>query len=173
MCILEIRKFHAEAKKKSKKWDQTRSSDRMKDFGGARDGTCGRAVYQQNLLYTGQFDLKEVLPEENYSHFMVFSVAICILVSPQLAVTHGSYAGQLLQYFVSQGAELYGKEFLVYNVHALLHLVKDAQRFGSMDKGAAWKFENFMQRLKRKVRSGTKPAAQIVRRTLEEQETIP
>lgn len=122
---------------------------------------------RQFLLYTGKFVLKDVLPEANFNHFMTLSIAMCILVNLKLVAQHGVYAHQLLLHFVSKSGQLYGPEFLVYNVHSLLHLTRDAQRFGCLDNCAAWKFENHMQVLKRKVRTGKNPAVQLVKRILE------
>lgn len=51
--------------------------------------------FRQFALYTGKIVLKGVL--------------------------HSSYAHDLLRYFAEKGAILYG-QFLVYNVHSLLHL---------------------------------------------------
>ena len=47
------------------------------------------------------------------------------------------YAHQLLQHFVSKCAELYGREFLVYNVQTLAHIAREAQHFGDLDSGAS------------------------------------
>ena len=124
--------------------------------------------FRQSLLYTGQFAFKGIVPDIYYNHFLLFSVAICILVSPTLVSRHGRYANQLLHHFVSRGVELYGREFLVYNVHSLTHLHAAALRFGCLDNCAAWKFESYLHSLKKKVRSGKNPTVQIVKRVLEE-----
>jgi hypothetical protein len=123
--------------------------------------------FRQFLLYTGQFALKDILPDPLYQHFMCLSVSINILVSENLSERHKDYAGQLLKYFVEQCKDLYGDEFLVYNVHSLIHLKDDVEEYQSLDNCAAWVFENYMQQLKKKVRSGTNPAAQLVKRVLE------
>ncbi|XP_069107406.1 uncharacterized protein [Argopecten irradians] len=125
---------------------------------------------RQFLLYTGQFVLKDVLSHPYYNNFMVLSVAICILVSEEMAFNYRDYAHQLLQHFVSKCKDIYGREFLVYNVHSLVHLKKEVEKFGCLDKCAAWPFESYMQTLKRKVHCGQNPASQIVKRVLEENE---
>lgn len=67
-----------------------------------------------------------------YEHFLVLSVASSILISPALAFSHRDYAKQLMKYFVEQGRVLYGDEFLVYNVHSMLHLADVVREFGCM-----------------------------------------
>ena len=111
--------------------------------------------------------LKGILKSELYDHFLTFSVASSILVSPKLAESHRDYASKLLVHFVSQGRRLYGEEFVVYNVHSLLHLADEVQEYGSLDPCAAWPFENYMHELKKLVRSGRRPLSQIVKRLSE------
>lgn len=127
--------------------------------------------FRQFLIYTGQFALRGVLSNNLYKHFMCLCVAITILVNEDLVLHYATYAHRLLCYFVRNCGRLYGEEFCVYNVHALLHLKSEADTFGSLEKCAAWPFENYMQQLKRKVRGGNNPAAQLVKRIFESMET--
>ena len=127
--------------------------------------------FRQFLVYTGQIALKGVLPNNLYKNFMCLCVAITILLNRDLVLLYSNYAHRLLCYFVRSCHRLYGAEFCVYNVHSLLHLRTEADAFGSLDKCAAWPFENFMQQLKRKVRGGNNPAAQLVKRIYESMET--
>lgn len=108
--------------------------------------------------------LNGVIPGRLYDHFMLFSVALSILVSPVLAKKYNLYAEELLIFFVKQGELLYGSEFLVYNVHSLVHLASDAKCYGSLDECSAFRFESYLHQLKRLVRSGRNPLSQIVKR---------
>ena len=128
--------------------------------------------YRQFLLYTGQFVLKGLLSDVIYSHFMDFSVALCILVSPRLARMHAEFAHNLLRWFVDQSRTIYGQEFMVYNVHSLLHLRDEVSTHGCLDSCAAWYFESYLHQVKKLVRSGKNPTAQIVKRLKEHQDGV-
>lgn len=131
--------------------------------------------FRQFLLYTGPYVLKGILMNSLYKHFMCLSVAISILVNEQLARHYSDYASRLLGFYVKNCHRFYGEEFLVYNIHSLLHLKAEVDAFNSLDNCAAWPFENYMKQLKKKVRGGNNPAAQLVKRVLEslETDTIP
>lgn len=51
-----------------------------------------------------------------------------------------------------------------HNVHGLLHLSDDAERFGPLDNFSCFKFENFMMQIKKLVRNFNRPLQQIARR---------
>ena len=123
--------------------------------------------FRQFLLYSGPVALKKILPEILYRHFLLFHVAIKILVNPDFCVRFNDYAGDLLRLFVSLSAELYGPEFCSHKVHNLVHLSSDVARHGCLDSFSAFPFENHMQFLKKLRRNHDRPLAQIVTRFAE------
>ncbi len=123
--------------------------------------------FRQFLLYTGPLVLLRSLPEHVYNHFLLFHVALFILVSPVLSQRFSDYAHQLLIQFVNCSQTIYGEGFVVYNVHGLIHLPNAVQRFGNLDKISAFPFENFLCKLKRLVRKPRFPLQQIIRRMSE------
>lgn len=123
--------------------------------------------FRQLLLYTGPVVLKDVLDKNSYSHFLVLHCAIRILCEYERQKDLIDYANSLLKCFVEGFSSLYGKEFVSYNVHGLLHMCEDVVNFGSLDNYSAFQFENYMQSIKKLLRKAEKPLPQIVRRILE------
>lgn len=123
--------------------------------------------FRQFLLYVGPCILNDILEKAVYNHFMLLSVAIRILASPHLPLDHAKYANELLVLFVNEGAKIYGKEFLVYNVHSLVHLTNDVINLGPLEDFSAFKYENVLGMIKRLVRKPQYPMQQVVRRLRE------
>jgi len=79
-------------------------------------------------------------------------------------------AKKLLKYFVLNAKEHYGETFCVYNVHSLIHIHEDVQYFQtSLHTVSAFQFENYLQTIKRYVRSKHNPVVQIVKRLAEKE----
>lgn len=123
--------------------------------------------YRLFLCYTGIICFKNVLREDLYQHFILLMVSIRILCDQRLYATEYDTAVTLLTKFITEGQRLFGSEFLVYNVHALVHLPNDVKIHGPLDNFSCFPFESFLGRLKRFVRSGNKPLSQICRRISE------
>ena len=120
--------------------------------------------FRQFLLYTGRYVLKEVLPPVNYDNFLALSVSCLILVSPSLTRRHVGLARALLKYFVESARVIYGKKWLHYNLHAMLHLADEGERFGSLDACSAFPFENHLYKMKKMIRGGKQPLVQLYNR---------
>jgi hypothetical protein len=127
--------------------------------------------FRQFLLYTGPIVLKDILDKDKYIHFLSLSCGVALLMNESTSVQYIDFAEQLLKFFVEKSVELYGKNFVTYNVHSLIHLPEVASRYGCLDNCSAYPFENYMQVLKRCVRSTKNPIVQIVHR-LQESELI-
>nr|XP_055037851.1 uncharacterized protein LOC129425744 [Misgurnus anguillicaudatus] len=89
--------------------------------------------FRQFLLYTGPVVLKRFLSEQVYNNFMLLSAAICILANPTFCLTMNEFAKTLLVSFVEHFSKLYGSDFVVYNIHGLIHLSDDVGLHGHLD----------------------------------------
>lgn len=73
-------------------------------------------------------------------------------------------ANTLLLSFVEHFGQLYAEEFLVYNIHGLVHLSEDVKIHGNLDTISGFPFENFLGKLKKLVRGPCNPLTQVMRR---------
>lgn len=97
---------------------------------------------------------------------MVLHVIIRIMSSKDF---HGylAYAQELILFFIKTFQKLYGAHNVSHNVHCLVHLIDDVRKFGPLDNFSAFKFENYMQKLKKLIRKSAKPLEQVIRRCAE------
>lgn len=130
--------------------------------------------FRQVLLYSGPYLFQGILPKDIMDHFLCFHFAMRIFVSHKYCGDGNmrTYAGNLLNYFVSHFGSIYGHESVSYNVHGLLHLAGDVKEYGTLDKFSAFKFENQLQILKKSIRSHRSPLQQVVRRALESRNVL-
>ncbi|XP_011858295.1 PREDICTED: uncharacterized protein LOC105555865 [Vollenhovia emeryi] len=122
--------------------------------------------YRLILLYTDPMAFKTILKNNVYINFMTLHVIMSILSSQELH-EHLAYAQDLIYFFIKTFSKIYGVGNISHNVHSLVHLVDDVRRFGPVDNFSAFKFENYMQTLKRYIRKADKPLQQVVRRYIE------
>lgn len=123
---------------------------------------------RQFLLYTGPIVMKDILDVDYYDHFLSLSIAIRILSNEEFHIMVGDNAHCLLEWFVTKFSELYGEKYVSYNVHNLIHLRNDVKEFGSLDTFSSFRFENYMQTIKNKLKLSNNPLQQIHNRLAEE-----
>lgn len=127
--------------------------------------------YKLILLYTGPLAFKSVLKKNIYIHYMTLHVITRILSSHDLR-EHLSYAQDLIHFFIETFKKRYGVKNVSHNVHSLVHLGKDVETFGPLDNFSAFKFENYLQKLKKYLRKADKPLQQVVRRCIEKEKNL-
>lgn len=122
---------------------------------------------RQFLLYTGPVVLYLQVSKKIYYNFLYLNVAMTIFLSPNF--NHIALDAQALMVnFVKQFGNLYGNHFISNNVHSLIHLYDDYEKYGSLDQVSCFKFENYMSKLKKMVRKNEKPLQQVVKRYREQ-----
>lgn len=115
-------------------------------------------------IYIGKIALSGVLRKDLHEHFLLLNQAMCILESGNVDSLSANLCHRLLEKFVKDGSRLYGKAFLIFNVHSLLHLSTDAIAFKSLDYCSAFRFENYMRNFLKMVRTGKNSLSQVIRR---------
>ena len=131
--------------------------------------------YRLMMLYVGivLFNNKNIMKQSYYENFLLFSVSMRLLLSENMEVDMENVK-LMLKTFVHQSSILYGKEFVSYNIHSLLHLPEDYLNFGNLEKISAFPFESFLgKHIKAVVKSGYKPLQQISKHIMYINEDIP
>ncbi|XP_029172836.1 uncharacterized protein LOC114941846 [Nylanderia fulva] len=103
-----------------------------------------------------------------YKHFLLLHCGIYILTSPILYKSFNEYANTLLRTFIQHSITLFGKLFVVYNVHSLCHLAQECIDHGCLDTFSAFRYENKLKMIKSNLKSGFKPIQQAAKRELEQ-----
>jgi len=117
--------------------------------------------YRTFLLYTGPILLKGRIKSSLYNHFLLLHCAIKILICVETCIIHNDLANNLLRQFVTEYPEHYGNEYVTYNVHSLVHIANFVKIHGPLDKFSAFKFENFLQIIKKTVHSSKYPLQDV------------
>ncbi len=116
------------------------------------------------MLYTGPIVLRNSIPSELYDNFMLFSVEMCLLLSPCTSDGMVELARNMLVSFVSHFGELYGRSEIVFNIHQVIHLADEYKLFGPLDNVSGFSFENYLGQIKRLLRKPHLPLQQVVKR---------
>lgn len=116
------------------------------------------------LLYLSPIVFKDIVDLGIYEHFMLLHCGILILCSLKYIGNIGlDVSKQMLKTFVTHCEEIYGSDYLIYNVHSLIHISEDVKRFGT----SGFPFENFLGKLKSLIKSPKNPLQQIYNRLIE------
>lgn len=128
--------------------------------------------FRQYILYTSIVVLKDFVPDSIYKNSLSLTVALSVLLNSDDDVRklYLSYARELLKCFVDHCRELYGRSFIVYNVHNVLHLADDVENYQcSLNDICAFPYENELRKIKQLVRSSNNPISQVFKRLAEKE----
>ena len=130
--------------------------------------------YRLFLLYFGCVPLKNhtILSKPRYVHFLKLCISIRLMHMSKLTKDGIDICKTFLREFSLGSARLYGKSFVSYNVHSVMHLTDDYLRYGSLDRINCFPFESYLGILKSTVRSAYKPLQQVAVRAFHENENI-
>lgn len=119
------------------------------------------------LLYLGPIVMKNILSQSASHHFLSFAVSLRLLYE-NIRPDSIDYAASLLAYFVSKFGYFFGVQNIVYNVHNLTHFADEVRIHRSVNRISAFKFENYMYKIKQKVKHSRYPLQQVANRVAEE-----
>lgn len=126
--------------------------------------------FRQFLLYSSIVVMKDHVDQNTYYHWLLLSCAIRLLLCPRSCQENAGTANLLLKSFVENFPSIYGLNNVVYNVHVLLHLADCVSELGCLDSFSCYKFENFIQSIKKNIKKPTEILQQIYKRMAEEQQ---
>ena len=127
---------------------------------------------RQFMMYSGPVVLKHNLPEEIFENFLLFSVGVFLLLSPNLSAPMIDFANRVLTAFVKSFGDLYGQGEIVFTVHQVIHLADVYKQFGALDRVSAFPYENFLGKVKKMLRKPQLPLQQVVKRLSEVPQTV-
>jgi len=96
--------------------------------------------YRHFLLYFGSFILKDILKPEIYNNFLKLHITMIILSNKLLLSEPENiqFAESLIVQFINDFQKIYGNKNVTHNIHSLLHLPKDVQKYGSFKRFSAF-----------------------------------
>lgn len=123
--------------------------------------------FRQLLLYTAPAVLKNIMNNDYYDHLMILHCVLRILVSEDTSREMYPFCQTALESYTTLCEQLYGQQFLSYNVHALLHVVSDVEQLGPLETFSAFCYENNMTAFRKRVRKPGLSLQQYYKRTKE------
>lgn len=98
--------------------------------------------YKSFLLYYGPVILVDILNNSYYSHFLLLSEGIYILLKQSIKMDELKHAENLLEQFVMTFATLYKARYLTLNFHLLLHFPENVKQLGPIWGYSCFPFED-------------------------------
>lgn len=112
------------------------------------------------LHYIGIVVLKDNLQYEVYEHFLLLFCAVTICSSKRY-FQYLNVARLMIDQYVEVFMEIFGVGYVTSNVHNLTHLVDEVEHYGELESFSAYPFESMLGQVKRLLRHGDRPLAQI------------
>ncbi|XP_067212377.1 uncharacterized protein [Linepithema humile] len=95
------------------------------------------------LLYYSLICLKDLMPQKYIKHWLLFVYSLNIFSKTKIEEDELFKAKTALREFVLNVESLYGKEYMKYNVHLLLHIPEYVRNYGAIWAWSAFPFEHF------------------------------
>lgn len=126
--------------------------------------------YRQFLLYIGVYVLQGKMETAHLRNFQRLVIAVRYVTQTvpkndtrsEVLSNRAQLVRPVFRMFVEECIQLLGEEFVSYNVHNLLHVADDYQKFGSIDEYSCFRYESFLRVVTSLVTSGNRPLAQLL-----------
>ncbi|XP_033122015.1 uncharacterized protein LOC117121027 [Anneissia japonica] len=106
------------------------------------------------LLHYSPLVLKHVLPSTHYTHWLYLVSAMYMLLDDDVSIDMINNSELLLMKFVLDAEEIYGKEYITYNMHLLTHMADSVRNWGPLWSISCFAFESMNHKLGKMI-SGT------------------
>ncbi|CAF3017892.1 unnamed protein product [Rotaria sp. Silwood2] len=112
------------------------------------------------VLHVGVPIMLNFLPILQYSHFVIYSLAIKLLYAPQTK-EEILFAERLMDYYCRTASCVHDESIEIFSLHAHLHLEYQARLHGGLVHMSAFAFESLIRYIKRKAHGSFKLSSQI------------
>ena len=113
------------------------------------------------LRYDGLVAFKGRLHPRIYQQYLLLQSSMYILSSLYLLPLYVDHAENFLSSFVEHCQQVYGEQFVTYNVHSLTHFESECRAHGEAHSFSAYAYENELKTIKDALKSGYKPLYQL------------
>ena len=98
--------------------------------------------FRSFLLFYGPVILSDILSHSYYSHFLLLSEAVYLILQETITLEEVNLAENLLEKFLATFGTLYDKRFMTLNFHLLLHLPDNVRQLGPLWAYSCFPFED-------------------------------
>jgi len=104
------------------------------------------------ILYAIPFIFKGILPQQYMDHLLMLHFSVYSMCSDKFHKTLYANYTECLKQFVNKTEVLYGRSFLIYNMHVLTHLPLFVKMYGPLDSQSAFIFESYLSLVKKRIK---------------------
>lgn len=127
-----------------------------------------RSLYKanefKNFIFYTSIGLIDYLPDLYFNNVLKYIIFLRILCQEKLNEDDLILCQVLIEDFISEYQELYSLDNMTYNLHAHLHLVFQASKFGPINKTSAFAFEGMFKNFREMYQGTCGFAGQIVKK---------
>ncbi|PAA68579.1 hypothetical protein BOX15_Mlig018882g2 [Macrostomum lignano] len=124
------------------------------------------------ILYLAPVALKGIVSSVMYQLILSLHTFTFLMSHPVLCSHYCDFSEDLIKWFVSECTKAWGPEFIVFSIHALIHVPNDVRLFGCLENFSCFWGENFIRFFTKFCRGPSFTLQQVVKRVLERDVTL-